>query len=274
MRALPVLRLRHPSDHASPLSLRLARRLVFAIDSVQRRRHHVFEFEHDPGCILRLAQGRSREDRSLSDGTVVRQGDPILEIHFWNEHIPLMGRNGPCLDWGLQFYGRLHRSLHDLALYVACRPEFDAVVAIRGESSFAAAAGWQRYARLIRRFGFDFVHPPPAEAADRMACFWESLYVWLIIWALHPVSLKGRSFVNAERCEIWISRSELLRRYGLPNAELSSEACALDPLLPEKRARTEAAQAQPTSPPQHASVSEAAAARVEAAGEAHFFPLT
>jgi hypothetical protein len=233
MRALPLIGAKHTPNRTSPFSIRLARKLVFAIDSIQRRRHHVYEFDPDPNCILRLSQGRSLEDRTLSDGTVVRRGDPILEIHFWNEHIPLMGRSGADLGWGLEFYSCARRSLQSLALHIACRPELEEFVAVCGETSLAASVGWRRYGEFLHRFGFDFIPVPTTASTNRRACFWESLHVWIIIWVLNPNSLKGRSLITAERCEMWISRSELLRRYGLPTTQSARAASGLKPSAPE-----------------------------------------
>src|SRR5438105_4088405 len=96
---------------AAGLVSRLARATIFRIDTIQRRRHHVFEYDTDPRCILRISRCRSLEDRILSDGTLVRRGAPLLEIHYWNEHVPLMKSDGPDLGWGQRFYEAAQVSL-------------------------------------------------------------------------------------------------------------------------------------------------------------------
>jgi len=212
------------------LGMRLARTLIFAIDTIQRRRHRVYEFESDPHCIFRISRCQSPQDRVLSDGTIIHRGDPILEFHFWNERVPRMGPEGPDLTWGLRFCHDFRYSLRALADYIRNRPDMDDIVAIRGESSFPSTMGWQRYIDLCNRLGFDFSPLPSTAPAERLASFFTHLYVWIMIWALSPASLKGRSVIRAERCELWLSCDALLRRYGTETAQRRAQH--LGPTLP------------------------------------------
>lgn len=192
---------------------RLARRIILVLDALLRRRFGIYEYTQDPECVLRIALRRSHSTCTLSDGTVIQEGAPIVELHFWNEHIPRMGPAGPDLAWGLRFYRRLRKSLAELARYVNQTPEMKGVVAFRGESSFAAEVGWERYADVMRRLGFEFRPLPPQNAWQRFVGFFEHLYVWALIWAFNPVSLRGKRLLTAARGELWISRQRLLERY-------------------------------------------------------------
>lgn len=200
--------------HIVAVTSRLVREAIFALDALLRQLQGIHEFSQEPDCVLRIARRRSRQTRVLSDGTVVRVGDPIVELHFWNEHIPRMGLAGPDLTWGLRFYRRLRRSLLELARYASRAPEMGDVVAFRGESSLAAEVGWERYAEVLTSLGFDFNPLPPANIWQRIASFFEHLYVWALIWAFNPVSLRGKRLLTAGRGELWISRARLLERYA------------------------------------------------------------
>lgn len=197
------------------LSNRIARWAILALDILLRNLQGIYEFSQDPDCVLRIAHGRSRGERVLSDGTAVHTGDPIIELHFWNEHIPRMDASGPDLAWGLRFYRRLRRSLVSLAHYTRQAPDLDGVVAFHGELWFTPESGLQQYAGVLRTLGFDFIpRPPPANVWQRLARFFERLYVWALIWAFNPGSLKSKHLLTFERGELWMSRKTLLQRYG------------------------------------------------------------
>jgi hypothetical protein len=192
----------------------VVRKAIFAIDTVQRWRHHVYEFDHNPSCILRISRSRSAEELTLSDGSVVRRGDPLIEIHFWNERVPQMAPGGPDLAWGVRFHRCLSRSLAYLADYVSESAKLHDVVAFRAETSFPTLPGLEHYARFYGRYGFDFRRIPCDALGGRVPLLSMNLYVWTIIWVLNPASVRGRSAATAQRAELWLSRSMLLNRHG------------------------------------------------------------
>ncbi len=221
-------------DKTEGLVARLARWFILGIDTVQRRRHHVYEFDKEPQCMLRISRCQSHEERVLSDGATVRRGDPIIEFHYWNERVPLMGPAGPDLAWGLRFYRSACRSLEDLARYLCCTPGFDDIVALRGETAYASSEGLERYRIFFRRMGFDFVVLPPTAGLEKVALFFMNLYVWIIIWVLNPASLRGRMLVRAQRSEMWISRSALLNRYGPAQLQTVGQSLSTDRLADDE----------------------------------------
>jgi len=196
------------------LATNLARKFIFGIDAIQQRRHHVLPLDRGTHSLFRVSRRTSPEDRVLADGTVVHQGDPIVEFHYWNERIPPMGPEGPDVTWGLQFYRRLRRSLNDLAEYVRDNPDCRDVVAVYGEASYAASVGWKKYEKFISDFGFEFSHQPATATRKNLVYLFTHLYSWLLVWAANPASLRGRAFGTAERCYIWQSREALIRRHG------------------------------------------------------------
>ncbi len=215
-------------DPITTAGSRLVRQAIFALDALLRRLQSIYEFSQEPYCILCIARSRSHQERVLSDGTVVHIGDPIIELHFWNEHIPPMDTEGPDLIWGLRFYRCLRSSLLDLARYVSHTAGLDDVVAFHGQSSFASEMGWQRYAGALESLGFDFRPlPPSASIWKRVGQFFEHLYVWALIWAFNPTSLRGKHLLAARRGELWISRARLLERYA--------STASMQPLSDERR---------------------------------------
>jgi hypothetical protein len=201
-------------DHLITLCNRTARRAICALDALLRHLLGIYEFSQNPDCILRISRGRSRQERVLSDGTVVHVGDPVIELHFWNEHVPRMDAAGPDLAWGLRFYRRLRRSLVSLARYTRQTPGLDDVVAFHGELWFTPEPGPQQCAAVLRALGFDFIpRPPPTNVWQRIARFFERLHVWALIWAFNPGSLKSKRLLTIEHGELWMSRKTLLQRY-------------------------------------------------------------
>jgi hypothetical protein len=73
---------------------------IFALDSWLRRRQGVFEYSHKPDCIFRAQLSRLSSDIQLSDGTFGRPGDRVIDLHLWNEQIPVAPMAGYSLAWG------------------------------------------------------------------------------------------------------------------------------------------------------------------------------
>jgi hypothetical protein len=49
----------------------------------------VFEYSRKPDCIFRAQLSRLSSDVLLSDGTFGRSGDRVIDLHLWNEQIPV-----------------------------------------------------------------------------------------------------------------------------------------------------------------------------------------
>ena len=198
----------------APLSA-AGRRFVAAIDAMVRRAAGIFEFSDDPACLLRLGLGRSDIDLVLSDGTTVRPGDWVGQFHLWNEHIPRMSAAGPDLRWGVKFYRGMMTSLEALTVYVQMDDRFTWVNAFHGEVAVLQREDVPAAIQLFQRLGFDTQEQPtPTNLAGRFRTFWENLYTWWLMWAYQPASLQGKAFRHLARFDMWISRTELLKRFG------------------------------------------------------------
>jgi len=193
---------------------------VLLIDRVLRRRYGIREFTDAPGCVLRISLARAKDEVRLSDGTRVRTGDPVGEIHLWNERIPKMSSYGPDMAWALGFQRLIVKSLGFLADYVRSAAEFENVEAFRARLAVKGPDGQATVSRLAGRLGFEALPGPQARnLRGRLYRFFDNLYATWLILVFNPVSLKGKGFWQFERPEIWISRRALLERYGTGNAK-------------------------------------------------------
>lgn len=195
---------------------------LLRFDAIQRRRHNVYEFSDGSYCILRLGLRRAEEERELGDGTVVKPGDLIAEIHFWNEQIPRIPDEGCSMRWGIRFYDAALRSLLDLAKHVRETEALEGLVAVYGETAFATVTRRDGLEAFLRRLGFEFatVHPP--RLFGRIERFFVNLYAWLLIMGVNPASLKARSIFTVDCAQVWMSRDTLLGRYAAPTTSIHS----------------------------------------------------
>jgi len=192
----------------------IARSVISRFDWFLRRLYGIREFTPEDNCIVRIAFRKSNRELTLSDETRILKGETIGELHFWNERIPPMPKDGPDLAWGLQFHRLMRRSLVELVKYMESAPEWKGVRAFRGETAVDAQEGLKQATELIGRLGFDLY--PLGRSVSRLKPFlefWENIYLWGLIWTFNPASLKGKRLIYLQRCQIWISRRRLLERY-------------------------------------------------------------
>jgi hypothetical protein len=194
--------------------LRVLRAMVLALDLLLQRQGHVQEFTEDEECFLRIALTVSKQDVDLSDGTKVRVGERICELHLWNEHIPPMPPEGPDLRWGLRFYRLAVKSFDSLAAYLAADERQD-IVALGGQMAFVEKDDPPVLATVAARLGFDVLNlTAQAGRWGRFTHFWENMLSWALMWTFNPASLRGKRFLRLQRYRLWMSRRTLLQRYG------------------------------------------------------------
>ena len=200
--------------------LYVLRGMVLALEGLLRRLESVQEFTQDEECILRIALTTYEGNSDLSDGTKVRPGDRICELHLWNEHIPPIPPDGPDLKWGLRFYRLAVRSLRSLAAHIVAEG-LDDIVALGGQMAFSEKENPPVLATAAPGLGFDIVNLT-AEGGRwrRFTHFWENIFSWALMWAFNPASLRGKRFLRLQRYRLWMSRRTLLERYGPKTAGL------------------------------------------------------
>jgi hypothetical protein len=190
------------------------RAMVRGLDRVLRRQAHVREFTQDEECILRIALTTYGKDFDFSDGTKVRAGDKICELHLWNEHIPPMPPEGPDLRWGVTFYRMGVKSLRSLAAYIT-GSELRDIEALGGQMAFGEKDDPPVLASMAAHLGFEVVNlTAQAGRWGRFTHFWENIYSYALMWTFDPGSLRGKRFLRLQRYRFWMSRRTLLERYG------------------------------------------------------------
>ena len=98
------------------------RRAIGEVDGYLSARAGVRPFCERAECLFRLAIAPAPISLRLVDGCRIQPGDPIGEIHLWNEHIPAVPRNGPDLAWARQMSRLVKGSLVLLADAVETQP--------------------------------------------------------------------------------------------------------------------------------------------------------
>ena len=142
------------------------------------------EYTRHPDCLFRVQLATSNDDYMLSDGTCVRGGDQITNLHVWNEQFPCFAGNGPTLAWARRVNHAFDASLRELAQFLDSRSDFDDVVAICGNMSFEPAERSTQLARFVSRFGFERVAPASSRSfRQQIHWFGENILISMMVLA-------------------------------------------------------------------------------------------
>ncbi len=149
-------------------------------------------------ATLRVAYHRHHgETITLPDGTLVRPGDPIAEIHFWNRMIARrVGSDAQEITWA--FIRDLRADFRTLAALMASGRFAQKAVAIYGASPVARGA---------TRFGFWVRTLPPG-----VRSFALTRWQLLLRASFHPA--KVQSTLTQRTVEVWMSRDEFISRFA------------------------------------------------------------
>jgi hypothetical protein len=183
---------------------------VLRLDGWLRRRQGIYEYTSDPRCLFRAEIGRSDRALTLSDGTQIAVGDPVLVLHLWNEHIPPLGLRGPTVGWARHMSRAGLISLRELARYLQQRAELDDIAAICGDMHLRSARQADQFTRLVGRYGFETVDE--GEADGTLHRIGKNILVLLLVAATNPVALRGTILRRFHR-RVFISRAVLARCY-------------------------------------------------------------
>lgn len=202
-----------PTTQPARAHRRWLRRLVEALDRSLRNRQGVREYSDSEGCIFRLQIIASREDVRLSDGTAVRLGDRVIDLHLWNERVPPIPASGATLVWARRIGHCVDISLRELARYLAGRTDLEDVRAIRGNMSLGSVARGDQIAHLAEHYGFERI--PTSDSISlwqRMHRLGENMLISMLVLA-HDAPLRTDTLLR-DRILTYLSRRTLERRYG------------------------------------------------------------
>ncbi len=191
----------------------ILRRLIGNFDGYLSQRCGVRPYSRDARCLLRCATIPAPGAFTLSDGTVVRPGDLLIDLHLWNEHIPPVPAAGPDLAWARLVAAWMRRSLNLLAGALDADPALHGARAIRAKTNFV---GWnergESLSRLIARFGFEDVDEP-SSLPGRVHDAFENVLIGALTWTHNPEALRRDRMVRRRR-PVWMSADALRRHHG------------------------------------------------------------
>lgn len=198
----------------SPYSHPWLAEAVFALDARLRRRYAVVEYTRNPSCVFRLEIVRSQSDLVLRDGTRLRPGERVVELHYWNEQIPPAPRIGMTIGWACQMTHSLETSLRELARYLAAKPDLGDVAVIRADALAGTGRESEQLARIVARYGFEAIaRPQPPPIGERLHRFGENILISLILFAQNARALRA-GILTRGRIPLYLSRRALEERFG------------------------------------------------------------
>lgn len=185
-----------------------------ALDLWLRRRQAVFEYTDNRACVFRIDVNRSPRPLALRDGTRVRAGQRIVQLHFWNEQIPIMPKDGPTIGWARQMQRAMVISLQELARFLAARPDLGDVTVISGQAPSGTRIQRDQLGRIMARYGFEVVAAPEhLTFAERLHRFGENILISLIVFGRNAGALRSDTLARV-RLPIYLSRRVLEREFG------------------------------------------------------------
>ena len=189
----------------------LARSAVCFLDRMLRSVLGIIEFCDSESCILRIAFRRARSDMDLGKGTRINKFDELIELHFWNEHLPSVRDCQSPFGWAVRFRDRMRTSLDLLAAHVERDPKLQNVTVFRARLVLPLDGRWTKCVCIAEDFGFA-VAQPPRTLPERFHDTLENFLICALVWAFHPRKIRRRR-AALERVHWWISRKDLLDRY-------------------------------------------------------------
>ena len=191
---------------------------MVALDRQLRDRNAVMEYTSNPFCILRIGIGRLDRDVSFEDGTLGRSGERMIDLHLWNEHLPLISRHGPSVRWARRWRHCMDISFRELVQFLICRPDLNDIAVLRTVNAFGAGERSAGNMMLMQRYGFEqVVEPIPGTLADKGRRRAENLFITLMVLAHNPAALRSDT-LRRGRTALFMSRRVLEARYGLAGA--------------------------------------------------------
>lgn len=196
--------------HAGP-SAGLVQTTIFQLDRVLRRWQGIYEFCQADDCLLRVARSRAKHRIALPDGSEVRPGDELLEIHWWNEHVAQLVADKPALARAKYLLALVEHSFEQLARYLATAPETQRVRFVHGNAVLPMRNRRNEIAQRVRPYGFCATHPELG-IFERLHDFFERYLVWALLWAFHHRKPEMKNHV-LRRVDLWATRAEFLSHY-------------------------------------------------------------
>jgi hypothetical protein len=187
---------------------------VGLLDRRLRRQQQVFEYTRHPACVFRLDINQAVKALILRDGTPVRPGQRVARLHFWNEQVPLIPKSGATIAWARQLQRAIATSLHELASFLASRPDLADLDVVCGEVPSGTSAQAGQVARIMERYGFEAItRPEPLSAGEHLHRLGENILISMILLAHNPGAVHLDTLKRA-RVPIYMTRAVLEKKFG------------------------------------------------------------
>ena len=177
-------------------------RLIFALDAYLRQQAGVFEYSDATDCVFRVHVGRLSENVLLADGTVGRIGDRVIDLHFWNERIPIQLTARNSLAWGCRFNRCVDKSLRALAQFLKSKIELADVNIIRANTNLRVLD------RIAERHGFEAVVLTRSNRT-RLRRLGENILFWFLALACGACTVQPKYFWRSRKL-LYLSRRALM----------------------------------------------------------------
>jgi hypothetical protein len=187
------------------------RGLIKRFDNWLCDRYGIFTFCQERDCILKL-QYTLAPHPFQSGGSAIAKGDPVLELHLWNEHLPIVPPGGADMVWATKTLRLFRYSLSLAAHYAREDSRFQPVHAVVGVTTILNPPDGSNTSHPMERFGFKVTRY--RSPLGRFGEFWENFYAWWLVWAYNPPSARQRDLFIARRSEIWMAAQDFIGRYG------------------------------------------------------------
>ena len=185
---------------------------VFSLDRWLRRWHGIYEYTAHRDCLFRAERCLAEETLLLADGMRVRRGDPLLRIHLWNEHMPVMRRDGPTIAWARRASRAVETSLRELARHMAQSRDLDEVVAVCADMRLATPKQTARLTRIVSRYGFEAEKDSRVGRPGLLRLIGENILMVMLVLATNPIAFRA-AVLRRGHARVIISRARLLRMY-------------------------------------------------------------
>lgn len=204
---------------------------IKALDRIPRHILGIHEFSREPGCVLRYSRTRSTTAITMPSGEAVRLGDPILELHFWNDRL---GSDRYLRSSPVVLRSAFRRSLALLAQQLRSNQHFADIKAVHATLARIPS----RSCRVHRPFGCA-LYVESGSSARWIHDFFENFLVHSLRWAFNPNRAKQRP-LRLRRLELWMAASDLTARFGEGIRPNIAWAMVLDELRPSEQYMPEA----------------------------------
>jgi len=195
------------------------RAIVKQFDQFLRAKLGVWEFWDHPDALIRISFSTSNRPLQLAD-RVAEPGKKLVEIHFWNEHVPSQSEAKTPMAWAARGALMLKISFSKLADHLVEDPRFAHVELVGGVTPLVFTGNHGGGDKVWRRLGFTM--SPCNHKLGRFGEFWENFYTWVIIWTFNPDGVKKQNPFTMRRAEFWTDRDSFVKLHYRPKREAST----------------------------------------------------